>query len=85
MPSFIIVGYVWQILGRRGLFVPPIREQPRKSPSLNKVKINMNKRTRFGHGILTVLTTLLMIRSSLQCGIIDAFPVLQKKKYEHFF
>ena len=34
MPSFIIVGYVWHILGRAGLFAPPpIREQPRKSPS----------------------------------------------------
>ena len=34
MPSFIIVVYVWQILGR-GVFLPPfpIREQPRKSPS----------------------------------------------------
>ena len=27
------VGYVWQILGRGGLFAPPILEQPRKSPS----------------------------------------------------
>ena len=28
MPGFIIVGYVWRILG-----AAPIREQPRKSPS----------------------------------------------------
>ena len=34
VPSSIIVGYVWQILGRRGLFGHPlIREQPRKGPS----------------------------------------------------
>ena len=35
MPSFIVVEYVWQILGR-GAFLPlpsPIREQPRKNPS----------------------------------------------------
>ena len=33
MPSFIIVGYVWQLLGRGGgLFsLPPIREEPRKN------------------------------------------------------
>ena len=36
VPSFFIVGYVWQILGRGSLFVPPpspIRQQPQKSPS----------------------------------------------------
>ena len=34
MPSFIIVGYLWQILGRGSLFGPcPIREQPQKCPS----------------------------------------------------
>ena len=34
MPSFIIVGYVWRILGRGDQKDPlPIREQPRKSPS----------------------------------------------------
>ena len=34
MPSFIIVGYVRQILGR-GFFLPhPIHEQPPKNPSL---------------------------------------------------
>ena len=37
LPSFIIVGYVWQILGR-GFLIPhpplfPIREQPLKVPS----------------------------------------------------
>ena len=32
--SFIIVGYVCQILGRRGQKEPPIRQQPQKSPSL---------------------------------------------------
>ena len=38
MPSFIIVGYLWQILGR-GLFEPvPPFEQPLKSPILNRVK-----------------------------------------------
>ena len=39
MPSFIIVGYVWQILGR-GL--PPIREQPRKGPSWIGLKNNQH-------------------------------------------
>ena len=33
MPSFIIVGYVWLILGRGGPKRPPIRKQPWKSPS----------------------------------------------------
>ena len=34
MPSFINVGNVRQILGRRGVFLAsPIREQPRKGPS----------------------------------------------------
>ena len=35
MPSFIIVGYVQQILGRAGggFFASPIREQSQKSPS----------------------------------------------------
>ena len=36
VPIFVIVGYVWQILGR-GIFLPPplspIHEQPPKSPS----------------------------------------------------
>ena len=30
VPGFIIVGYVWQILGRGSLFGATIREQPRK-------------------------------------------------------
>ena len=33
MSSFIIAGYVWRILGRGPKSPPPIREQPRKSPS----------------------------------------------------
>ena len=33
MPSFIIIGYVWHILGRGPFWPLPIREQPRKSPS----------------------------------------------------
>ena len=36
MQSFIIVGYVWQILGRGEIFDPPphpIRKQPWKNPS----------------------------------------------------
>ena len=33
VPSFIIVGYVWQILGRGPFYPFPIREQPRKDPS----------------------------------------------------
>ena len=32
MPSFIILWYVWQILGR-GPFCPLIRDQPQKDPS----------------------------------------------------
>ena len=40
MPSFIIVGYVWKILGMGGLFAPSlIREQPRKSPSWIGLKL----------------------------------------------
>ena len=38
MPSFIIVGYVWQILGRGDLFTPTICEQPRQKSILNRVK-----------------------------------------------
>ena len=40
VPSFIIVGYVWQILGR-GIFEPPPPLHPwaaPKSPTLNRVK-----------------------------------------------
>ena len=34
VPGFIIVGYVWQILGREAFLpLPPILEQPRKIPS----------------------------------------------------
>ena len=33
MLSFIIIGYVWHILGRGPFWPPPIHEQPRKSPS----------------------------------------------------
>ena len=40
MPSFITVGYVWRILGRRGEKRPPIREQPRKSPSWIGLRAN---------------------------------------------
>ena len=42
-PSFIIVGYVWQILGRAGLFgPPPIREQRRKSPSWIGLRLHLH-------------------------------------------
>ena len=37
MPSFIILGYVWQILGRKGLFAPH-PWAALKSPILNRVK-----------------------------------------------
>ena len=37
MPSFIIVGYVWQILGR-GTFLPPYPWAALKKPILNRVK-----------------------------------------------
>ena len=33
LPSFIILGYVWKILGMGGFPPPPIREQLRKGPS----------------------------------------------------
>ena len=36
MPSFFIVGYVWQVLGRRDLFVPHPWAAP-KRPMLNRV------------------------------------------------
>ena len=40
LSSFIIVGYVWQILGRVGLFAPPtIREQPRKGLSWIRLRL----------------------------------------------
>ena len=42
MPSFIIAGYVWQILGW-GTFLPPIREQPRKGPSWIGLSTNSTK------------------------------------------
>ena len=38
MPSFIIVGYVWRILGRGDQKGPPIREQSRKSLSWKGLK-----------------------------------------------
>ena len=31
VPSFIIAGYVWQILGRGTFLSPPIREQPQET------------------------------------------------------
>ena len=33
MPSFIIIGYVWEIFGREAFLPPPICEQPRKDSS----------------------------------------------------
>ena len=33
MTSFIIVRYVWKILGREPFCIPPIHVQPRKGPS----------------------------------------------------
>ena len=40
MPICIIVGYVWQILGKGCLFSPyPIREQPRECPSSIGLKL----------------------------------------------
>ena len=42
VPSLIIVGYVWQILGR-GAFLPPsIREKPQKRPSWIGLKFILN-------------------------------------------
>ena len=39
MTSLIIVGYVWQTLGRGAFLVPPfILEQPRKGPSWTGLK-----------------------------------------------
>ena len=48
MPSFIIVGYEWQILGKRGLFapLPPLWAALRK-PILNRVKTTLVKRLLF--------------------------------------
>ena len=44
LPSLIIVGYVWQIIGRGCLFAPrppsPIRDQPPKCPSWIGLKQN---------------------------------------------
>ena len=33
VPSFINLGFVWQIIERGAFLLPPIREQPRKDPS----------------------------------------------------
>ena len=44
LPSFIIVGYLWQILGRGDLFGPSIREQPRKCPSWIRVRVLTGKK-----------------------------------------
>ena len=41
--SFIIVGYVWQILWREALLVAPIREQSQKSPSWIGLTVNPTK------------------------------------------
>ena len=38
MPSLIIVGYVWKILGRRSLFALPHLWAAPKTPILKKVK-----------------------------------------------
>ena len=43
VPSFIIVGYMWQIL-ERGPFWPPIREQPQKGPSWIGLRANLLQR-----------------------------------------
>ena len=46
MPSFIIVGYVRQILERGELFAPPPLPSPRaatKRPILNRVNIKIEK------------------------------------------
>ena len=50
MPSFIIVGYMWQFLGQGGrggggLVPPSICEQPRKSPSWIGLRQCTNPRT----------------------------------------
>ena len=37
MQSFVIAGYVWQILKRDDIFGPLIREHPQKCPILNRV------------------------------------------------
>ena len=44
MPSFIVVGYVWEILGRED-FLPlsSIHEQPRKDQSWIGLKVCLNK------------------------------------------
>ena len=41
MPSFIIVGYVWRILGRRGQKAPPHPWAAPKKPILNRVRISL--------------------------------------------
>ena len=38
MPSFIIVGFVWQILGRGAKKAPPHSRAAPKKPILNRVK-----------------------------------------------
>ena len=55
MPSFIIVGYVWQILGKGGFFAPPIRKQPRKCPSwIGSSRVNLNKRVNLARESNTI-------------------------------
>ena len=38
VPRFVVVGYVWQILGRGSYFVSSIREQARKGPFWKELK-----------------------------------------------
>ena len=57
MPSIIILGNVWQILGR-GAF-PPIHEQPRKDPSSIRLKDNQKLANFFTSNYLVLWWTLI--------------------------
>ena len=47
VPSFIIVWYLWQILGREGLFASPHPWAVLKKPILNRVKLCLSQSSCF--------------------------------------
>ena len=80
MPSFIIVGYLWQLLGRGGFFCPPppISEQPRKDPSWIELKLKV-RNTLFTVQITLVIWILWQKKWEIDiCQLISIFQVIRE-------
>ena len=65
MPSFIIVGYVWQFLGRGAFLLPPHLWAAQKIAILNRVKIDIKTKPYVTKNIWQGFSTIRKVKVTL--------------------